>query len=79
MISLYNIHPTGNQTDELIFICPEYIVRGTEGEKIWLRGCEQIEKIYFELLEWGLTTEEASQILPPNCLVPKIDEEEYNV
>lgn len=68
---LQNFSQIQNKTDELLFICPECIIPGTEGHEIWLRGCEQIEKIYFELLEWGLTTPEASQVLPIGCVVPK--------
>lgn len=49
---------------EITFIIPEYIAYGSEGFKIWKEQMKSAEKAYFDLLEFGLTAQEARAVLP---------------
>lgn len=48
---------------ELTFIRP-YFFTGNEGEEIWTRAMEAVEKSYFDLLAIGSKPEEARTVLP---------------
>ena len=38
--------------------------RGTRGWELWVLACEQAEKAYFDLLNWGCSPQEARAVLP---------------
>lgn len=59
---------------QLTFIKPDYLMEGTKAYKNWERVCEDTEELYFQLLEWGLTTDECEFILPMNCILKVNDE-----
>lgn len=45
------------------FIQPSYAQEGTEAYEIWKKSCEDSEKAYFDLLQYGCTAEEARDVL----------------
>ena len=49
---------------EISCIRPFYLDEGTEGFEIWKAQCESAEKAYFDLLNYGLTPQEARAVLP---------------
>ena len=49
---------------EITVIEPLYLMEGTEGYKGWYKACEFAEEMYFALLEWGCTPQEARAVLP---------------
>lgn len=49
---------------EITFIIPEYISYGSEGFKIWKEQMKSAEKTYFDLLNFGLSPQEARAVLP---------------
>ena len=48
----------------VVFVQPSFAVEGTEGYDIWKKSCEESEKAYFDLLNFGWTSEEARCVLP---------------
>lgn len=64
-----------NATTQVMFVFPVAVEYGTEEWDIWTECCRQMEKMYFDLLEWGRTTEEAKKFLPSYAIVPEIKEE----
>ena len=38
---------------QVTFIQPNFLDRGTRGWELWVLACEQAEKVYFDLLNWG--------------------------
>ena len=49
---------------EITVIEPSFLIYSTDGYDIWQKGCEQAEKAYFDLLNWGCKPEEARAVLP---------------
>lgn len=49
---------------QITVIEPCYLVRGSEPYLHWLTACENAERAYFELLNDGLTAQEARAVLP---------------
>ena len=48
---------------EITVIEPVYLVKGTQAYIAWFNACVVSEKSYFELLEIGLTAQEAREVL----------------
>ena len=49
---------------EVTVIEPCFLVPGTEGYKLWEGACLVAEQMYFKMLDWGCTPEEARAVLP---------------
>ena len=49
---------------EITVIEPCFLVPGTEGYKFWEGACLVAEQMYFKMLDWGCTPEEARAVLP---------------
>lgn len=49
---------------EITVIKPLFLEEGTDGFEIWKNSCEEAEKAYFNMLEWGCTPQEARSVLP---------------
>lgn len=49
---------------EITVIEPCFLTRGTEAYKFWMGACEDAEMAYFDLLDFGLTPQEARAVLP---------------
>lgn len=49
---------------EITVIKPSFLKEDTEGWFIWKYLCEQAEKAYFGMLNWGCTPQEARSVLP---------------
>ncbi|MCM1232757.1 MAG: FAD-dependent thymidylate synthase [Ruminococcus flavefaciens] len=49
---------------QVTFIQPSFLDRGTRGWELWALACEQAEKAYFDLLNWGCSPQEARAVLP---------------
>jgi thymidylate synthase (FAD) len=49
---------------EITVIEPCFLVPGTEGYKLWEGACLVAEQMYFKMLDWGCTPEEARAVLP---------------
>lgn len=49
---------------QVTFIQPNFLDRGTRGWELWVLACEQAEKAYFDLLNWGRSPQEARAVLP---------------
>ena len=49
---------------EITVIEPCFLVPGTEGYKLWEGACLVPEQMYFKMLDWGCTPEEARAVLP---------------
>lgn len=49
---------------EITFIKPEYLERDTDGWYYWKTSCQQAERAYFKMLDWGCTPQEARAVLP---------------
>jgi len=47
----------------VVFVQPSFAVEGTEGYDIWKKSCEDSEKAYFDLLNFGWTPEQARNVL----------------
>ena len=50
--------------NEITVIKPCFLEENTEKYDLWLKTCENCEKSYFEMLEMGMTPQEARSILP---------------
>lgn len=49
---------------EITVIKPLFLEEGTDGYYHWKNSCEEAEKAYFKMLEWGCTAQEARTVLP---------------
>ena len=49
---------------EITFIIPEYLDYGSQGFKIWKEQMKSAEKAYFDMLEFGLSPQQARAVLP---------------
>lgn len=49
---------------EITVIEPCFLVPGTEGYKLWEGACLVAEQMYFKMLDWGCTPQEARVVLP---------------
>ena len=49
---------------EITFIKPPYLQEGTAGYDLWESACSHAEMMYFSLLNYGLTAQEARAVLP---------------
>lgn len=49
---------------EITVIKPLFLEEGTDGWNYWVEACEQAEKSYFAMLNWGCTPQEARAVLP---------------
>ena len=49
---------------EITVIEPCFLVPCTEGYKLWEGACLVAEQMYFKMLDWGCTPEEARAVLP---------------
>jgi len=49
---------------EITVIKPLYLDENTDGYRMWKRSCENAETAYFDLLDYGLTPQEARAVLP---------------
>lgn len=50
--------------NEITVIKPCFLEENTEKYNLWLKTCENCEKSYFEMLNMGMTPQEARDILP---------------
>ena len=50
--------------NEITVIKPCFLEENTEKYNLWLKTCENCEKSYFEMLNMGMTPQEARSILP---------------
>lgn len=50
--------------NEITVIEPCFLENGTENYDLWLNSCENAEKMYFKMLENGMTPQEARSVLP---------------
>lgn len=49
---------------EITVIKPLFLEEGTDGWYHWKNSCEEAEKAYFDMLNWGCTPQEARSVLP---------------
>lgn len=49
---------------EVTFIIPEFLVYGSQGFDIWKEQMKSAEKAYFDMLNFGFTSQEARSVLP---------------
>ena len=49
---------------EITVIMPCFLSEGSEAFKVWVKACMIAEKCYFDLLDIGLTAQEARDVLP---------------
>ena len=49
---------------EITVIEPLYLSEGTDAYRVWKKACEAAERAYFDLLNIGLTPQEARAVLP---------------
>ena len=49
---------------EITVIKPSFLEEGTDGWYHWKNSCEEAEKAYFNMLDWGCTPQEARSVLP---------------
>lgn len=49
---------------EITVIKPMFLEEGTDGWYHWKNSCEEAEKAYFNMLDWGCTPQEARSVLP---------------
>jgi len=49
---------------EITVIEPCFLVPGTAGYDMWYRACLVAEQMYFKMLDWGCTPQEARVVLP---------------
>ena len=49
---------------EITVIKPLFLEEETDGWWSWFRSCEEAEKEYFNMLDWGCTAQEARSVLP---------------
>lgn len=54
----------GDFNGEIIVIEPSYLIKGTAAYDAWKAACEATEQSYFDLLNWGLSPQEARAVLP---------------
>lgn len=50
--------------NEITVIEPCFLENGTENYDLWLNSCENAERMYFKMLENGMTPQEARSVLP---------------
>lgn len=50
--------------NEITVIEPSYLEKGTSGYRIWERSCKNAETAYFNLLDFGCSSQEARAVLP---------------
>lgn len=50
--------------NEITVIEPSYLKKGTSGYRIWERSCKNAETAYFNLLDFGCSSQEARAVLP---------------
>ena len=50
--------------NEITVIEPCFLENGTENYDLWFNSCENAEKMYFKMLENGMTPQEARSVLP---------------
>lgn len=67
---------------EITFIIPEYLKFGSKGWKIWKDAMKNAEDAYFQLLDFGLTPQEARAVLPNStktelCMTANLREWRY--
>lgn len=60
----YCNYSTGKFGGEITVIKPCYLEEGTEAYERWKRACDAAEEAYFDLLDIGLTAQEARAVLP---------------
>ena len=60
----YCNYSKGDFGSEITVIEPCYLNTGTLAYDTWKEVCENTEKAYFDLLNWGLTPQEARAVLP---------------
>ncbi len=49
---------------EITFIEPCFLEVGTKGYELWEKSCKESEKTYFEMIDYGMTPQEARSVLP---------------
>ena len=60
----YCNYSKGQFGGEITVIEPCYLLPGTDAYRIWKSACERAETAYFDLLDIGLTPQEARAVLP---------------
>lgn len=60
----YCNYSKGDFDGQITVIEPLYLEVGTDGYELWHSSCEEAEKKYFDLLEWGCSPQEARAVLP---------------
>ena len=50
--------------NEITVIKPCFLGAGTDGWELWRDACDMAERIYFDLLDYGCTPQEARAVLP---------------
>lgn len=62
--SVDEIEECSSEDGEIIVIQPEFLQEGTDGWWHWKKSCEEAEKAYFNLLNWGCSNKQAATVLP---------------
>lgn len=60
----YCNYSKGKFNGEITVIEPLFLTPNTRGYELWRKSCEDAEKAYFELLDWGCSPQEARSVLP---------------
>ena len=60
----YCNYSKGQFNGEITVIEPCFLVPGTEGYNLWERACLVAEQMYFKMLDWGCSPQEARAVLP---------------
>lgn len=60
----YCNYSKGGFGSEIMVIEPSYLIKGTAAYDAWKAACEATEQAYFDLLNWGLSPQEARAVLP---------------
>jgi thymidylate synthase (FAD) len=60
----YCNYSKGDFGSEIMVIEPSYLIKGTAAYDAWKAACEATEQAYFDLLNWGLSPQEARAVLP---------------
>ncbi len=60
----YCNYSKGDFNSEITVIEPCFLEPGTKGYNIWETSCSLSEEMYFKMLDWGCTAQEARSVLP---------------
>lgn len=60
----YCNYSQGKYGGEITVIKPLFLEEGTEPYELWKQACESAEKAYFDMLNYGLSAQQARDVLP---------------